>query len=294
MGADEVPGASFDGSPLTADAVRAALARAVPGGVGRVEVVARTGSTSTDLMAAASAASAASADTADTQPWPDRSVLATDHQTAGRGRAGRAWETPAGEALTFSVLLRPQVQADRLGWLPLLAGLAVVRALEDLGVEAGLKWPNDVLVVGVGDPLPGWGPHRKVAGVLGDLGAGAAVLGIGVNVHQRTLPVPSATSLAACGVPAVRADLLAGIVAELVALDERWRAADGDACAVELAAECAAVCLTLGARVRVSLPGGDVLAGDAVGLSDHGGLRVVDDVGRQHVVLAGDVEHVRA
>jgi len=281
MGPDPVA----DAAPLVPDAVRAALAGVVPTGLGRVEVVPRTGSTSSDLMAAA---------TADPAAWPDRSVLVTDHQTAGRGRSGRTWETPAGEALTFSVLLRPRVPADRLGWLPLLGGLAVVRALEDLGVEAGLKWPNDVLVVDAAEQLPGWGRHRKVAGVLGELGADAAVLGIGVNVHQRTLPVPSATSLAVCGITVPRSVLLATVLAELVALDERWRAADGDASAVELAAECAAVCLTLGAQVRVSRPGGAVLTGHAIGLSDHGALRVADDDGHVHVVLAGDVEHLRA
>lgn len=280
MGPDAVP----DAAPLTADAVRAALAAAVPVGLGRIEVVARTGSTSTDLMSAA---------TSDAAGWPDRSVLVTDHQTAGRGRSGRVWETPAGEALTFSVVLRPRVAADRMGWLPLLGGLAVVRALEDLGVEAGLKWPNDVLVLDAAEHLPGWGRHRKVAGILGELAAGAAVLGVGVNVHQRTLPVPSATSLAACGVAVTRPALLAAVLAELVALDERWRAAGGDASAVELAAEVAAVCVTLGAQVRVSRPGGDVLTGHAIGLTDHGALRVADDAGHQHVVLAGDVEHLR-
>ena len=277
---------------MTPDAVREAVAErvpfactATPGGLGRLEVVPSTGSTSTDLAAAAAA---------DPDAWPDRSVLVTDHQTAGRGRAGRTWETPAGEALTFSVLLRPAVPADRLGWLPLLGGLAVVQALGDLGLEAGLKWPNDVLVVDAGDHLPGWGRHRKVAGVLGDLGAGGVVLGIGLNVHQRVLPVPSATSLALCDVDVERPALLGAVLAYLVALDERWRAADGDACAADLAAQCAAVCLTLGAHVRVSRPGGDVLAGDASGLTDHGALRVVDAAGATHVVLAGDVEHVRA
>lgn len=273
--------------PLTDDAVRAALAplaAGVAGGLGRVVVTASSGSTSTELVAAAAA---------DAGAWPDRSLLVTDHQTAGRGRAGRTWETPAGQALTFSVLLRPRVPPDRLGWLSLLGGLAVVHALADLGVEAGLKWPNDVLVVDAADQLPGWGRHRKVAGVLGELGPGGAVLGIGVNVHQHALPVPSATSLAVCGVAADRAGLLAAVVGALIGLDERFRAADGDAVAAGLAAQVAAVCLTLGARVRVSRPGGEVLTGNAAGLTHDGGLRVVDDAGREHTVLAGDVEHLR-
>ncbi len=266
------------------DAIRAAVRGAVPGGAGRVVVTERSASTSTELVAAVGADAAA---------WPDRSVLVTDHQTAGRGRAGRTWETPAGEALTFSVLLRPPVPPDRFGWLALLGGLAVVRALEGLGVEAALKWPNDVLVVDAGVALPGWGTHRKVAGVLGEVVAGAAVLGIGINVHQRELPVPHATSLAERGIAVGRVPLLAAVLAELVVLDDRWRAADGDAVAADLAAECAAVCQTLGARVHVTMPGGE-LTGWANGLTDHGGLRVTDDAGHEHVVLAGDVAHLRA
>ncbi len=269
---------------LSEDAVRQALASAVPGAVGRVLVTATSPSTSTELAAAARQ---------DPGAWPDRSVLVTDHQTAGRGRAGRTWETPAGEALTFSVLLRPPVAPDRFGWLSLLGGLAVVRALEGLGVEAALKWPNDVLVVDAGEALAGWGPHRKVAGVLGEVAGGAAVLGVGLNVHQRALPVPHATSLAERGVTVERAALLGAVLAELVALDDRWRAAGGDAVAAGLAAECAAVCQTLGAQVRVTMPAGE-LTGWANGLTDHGGLRVTDDTGREHVVLAGDVAHLRA
>ena len=270
----------------------AALAAALPGRLGQVRVVGTTGSTSADLVAAATAP--------DGGP-PDLSLVVADHQAAGRGRAGRTWETPPGKALTLSVLLRPPVPAHRLGWLPLLGGLAVVRALAGLGLEAVLKWPNDVLVPdAAAEPLPGWGRDRKVAGVLGDLVPGrageasAAVLGIGVNVAQPAgTPVPSATSLAALGLDVDRVDLLVRVVAALVGLDDAWRAADGDAVAADLAAECAAVCATLGSPVRVLMPGGEVLEGDAVSLGDDGALRVADGSGHVRAVLAGDVEHVR-
>lgn len=271
---------------LTTDTVRDAVA----GMVGRVVVVGRTGSTSSDLVAGATAEPAA---------WPDRSLLVADHQAAGRGRAGRTWQTPPGEALTMSLLVRPAVPVDRFGWLALLGGLAVVRALSGLGVPAVLKWPNDVLVGGADDDLPGWGTRRKIAGVLAELVATApgappaAVIGIGVNVAQRTLPVASATSLARCGVVADRTVLLADVVAAFVGLDDRWRAAGGDAAQAGLAAECAAACCTLGESVLVRLPGGAVLAGRATALSSGGALQVVDADGREHLVLAGDVEQVR-
>lgn len=277
---------------LTDEVVAAALAAGRLGGrLAGVRVVERTGSTSTDLVAAAR------------EGAPDRSVLVADHQAAGRGRAGRAWETPPGQALTVSVLLRPGVPSHALGWLPLIGGMAVVRALAGLGVESVLKWPNDVLLPGVGlADVPGWGRDRKIAGVLGDVVPGtavpaaAAVLGIGVNVGQPrdALPVPWATSLAAEGVEVERADLLTRVLAALADLDDAWRAADGDAVEADIAAECAAVCATLGQPVRVLWPGGEVLEGTAVSLGDDGALRVADAVGRVHAVLAGDVERLRS
>lgn len=289
--------------PLDPDAVAAALPAA-----GRVVVVARTGSTSTDLAEAARTDPAA---------WPDRSVLVADHQAGGRGRAGRTWTTPPRAALTVSVLLRPAVGADRLGWLPLLAGLAAVGAIGEVaGVRAAVKWPNDVLVPAPdGVELPGWGTWRKVAGVLAevvvpapaaggragsDSGAAvsaavpavvpAVVLGIGINVAQAAdeLPVPSATSLRAVGADVDRTTLLAALVRRLVALDDRWRADDAT-----LAAEVAAVCATLGSAVRVEMPGGRSLVGTASGLAADGALVVTDGSGRRHEVHAGDVHHLR-
>lgn len=251
--------------------------------LGRIAVVEQTGSTSADLVAAA----------ADPQAWPDRSVLVADHQTEGRGRAGRSWETTPGTALTFSVLVRPEVPTARFGWLPLLGGLAVVRALATVEVPAALKWPNDVLLrESDGPAVPGWGIWRKVAGVLGDLVPGAAVIGIGVNVGQTRLPVPHATSLLRAGFEVDRTGLLVEVVASFLGLEERWRAADGDAVAAGLAAECAQACVTIGSQVRVHRPD-RVLEGTAAGLSDDGALLVVDDHGREHEVLAGDVEHLR-
>jgi BirA family biotin operon repressor/biotin-[acetyl-CoA-carboxylase] ligase len=265
--------------PLVPDAVRASLA----GIVGRVEVLPRCPSTSTAL---------ADAVRAEPREWGDRSVLVTDHQVAGRGRAGRTWTTPQGAALTFSVLLRPAVATERWGWLPLLGGLAVVRAVRDAGVPAAVKWPNDVLVPAP-TVEPGWGAHRKVAGLLGDLlpdvpGGPALVLGIGINVDQQQaeLPVASATSLALAGLAVDRTALLRSVLAHLVALDDAWRQADGDA--PDLAAACAAACATLGQDVVASLPGGEERSGRAVGLGPDGAL-VLAGRGGPWTVHAGDV-----
>jgi BirA family transcriptional regulator, biotin operon repressor / biotin---[acetyl-CoA-carboxylase] ligase len=171
------PGASR--APLSAATLSHELVQ--PGGLWRsIAVLASTGSTNADLLAQAAKGA------------PEGSVLAAEAQTAGRGRMGRSWLSPPGAALMFSVLLRPTaVPPSRRGWLPLLAGLAVASAVRGVtGLEAGLKWPNDVLIGGA-----------KLAGILAEQSAGAIVVGIGLNVStQRSeLPVETATSLALAG-----------------------------------------------------------------------------------------------
>lgn len=239
-----------------------------------VRVVASTGSTNADLMAAARAG------------VPEGRVLVAEAQTAGRGRLGRAWVAPAGTALTFSVLLRPiDVPPARWGWLPLLAGLALAQAVpEPSGPTVTLKWPNDLLA---GD--------RKVAGILVERvetpAGAAAVVGFGVNVSTGAadLPVPTATSLALAGAPAVeRRTLLGATLHRLAGAYVAWRAAEGDADRAGLRAEYARRCATIGRVVRVELPGGQVVAGRAEGVDVDGRL-VVD--GR--ALAAGDVVHVR-
>src|SRR5690606_6912654 len=122
--------------------------------------------------------------------------LAAGHQTRGRGRLGRSWESPRGTSLSVSFLLRPAgVPPARWPWLPLLVGVAAVDAVADAaGVAAVLKWPNDVLLDG-----------RKLAGILverTDTPSGAAaVAGVGMNVQAAP---PDAASLAHTGVTSER------------------------------------------------------------------------------------------
>src|SRR4051812_19005219 len=141
-------------------------------------------------------------------------VVVTEHQTAGRGRLDRVWETPARSSLTFSVLLRPDLPAESWPWLPLLTGYAVQAALADRLPDIALKWPNDVLVDDGGD-----GPGRKVAGILVeriDTPAGpVAVVGVGINVDQtlEELPVALATSVSLeTGEPVERTGLLGQVL----------------------------------------------------------------------------------
>lgn len=217
-------------------------------------------------------------------------VVTTEHQYAGRGRLDRVWQTPPRSAITVSVLLRPEAPAARWTTLPLVAGVAVARTLTALGYDAGLKWPNDVL-------LRVDGEERKVCGILveriesrsPELGA-AAVVGIGLNASltAEELPVPTATSLAVAGAePVDRTAVLVALLRQLGAAYRTWSAEPA-----ELLAAYTAVSISLGRRVRAELPGGEVLAGTAVAIDEVGRLVIAHD-GTTTSVGAGDVIHAR-
>jgi BirA family biotin operon repressor/biotin-[acetyl-CoA-carboxylase] ligase len=266
-------------APLDEAALRAAVIR--PGGLWRaVEVTAVTGSTNADLLARAASGE------------PEGLVLAAEQQNAGRGRLGRAWISPPRAALTFSVLLRPAaVPRARLGWLPLLAGVAVAAAVREVAaVDARLKWPNDVLV-----------GHRKLGGILLEAAGDAVVVGIGVNVSTEpaALPPPGPGGLAATSLTiegAVITDrtvLLAEILAGLERGYRAWCQVFGDTERSGLRAEYTGLCATLGRRVRVELPSGRLLDGLAADLDADGRLLVSVPPDADLPVAAGDIVHLR-
>ncbi|CNF08636.1 biotin--acetyl-CoA-carboxylase ligase [Mycobacterium tuberculosis] len=274
--------------PLHEAALRRALVR--DGGLWReIRVVDETGSTNADLAARAK------------EGAPEGTVLATELQTAGRGRQGRTWTAPRRSGLAFSMLLRPMVPVQRLGWASLLTGVAVATAVRrmtawsqtadrflgdaaDVAVDARLKWPNDVLV---GD--------RKLAGILVEKVDDGIVIGVGLNVGLRAeeLPVPTATSLAIEGAPlSDRAPLLRAILREFETWYREWTALDGDPETSGLRTAYRDLCATLGREVRVEMPGGRRLAGTARDVDGTGRL-VVEGASGESAISAGDVVHVR-
>jgi BirA family transcriptional regulator, biotin operon repressor / biotin---[acetyl-CoA-carboxylase] ligase len=149
---------------------------------------------------------------------PEGAVVATDHQTEGRGRLGRRWEDTAGRGLLFSLLLRPNVPMALWPELSLVAGEAIARALQAVGVAATVRHPNDVVV----------GGERKVVGVLPEASPGRVVLGVGVNVNQTQAELPRETvkpptSLRIeLGREVARAPLLADLLVELEQGYDAW------------------------------------------------------------------------
>ena len=229
---------------------------------------------------------------------PNFSVVVTGSQTAGRGRLGREWIAPRGSSLSISVLLRPLLPSgeplalEHFGWLPLIAGVAMCRAIAPLVSGAvGLKWPNDVQIDGL-----------KVSGLLAELvpAGDAVVMGSGVNLSlsRDELPTATSTSLSLCGA-SLQGDELADAVLSNYLRQLRSLCADfirdgADVVAsgtLDLVTE---LCTTLGQQVRVELPGGSDLIGTATGIDRHGRLvvRRASD-GLVSAVAAGDVTHLR-
>ena len=267
--------------------------------VDRLEILTECASTNTELVSRASASEGVNSGAASGDYWPDLGVLVTANQTDGRGRLGRSWVAPPGQTLAISVLLRPQLPAGEplelahFGWLPLIAGLAMTKAVAPLipSHSVTLKWPNDVLVDG-----------RKVAGLLGELlpSGRAVVMGAGLNlaIAQSDLPTATSTSLGLNDAVAVGDELadlaLSGYLTELRQLYSQFLQFGADVEASGIAEQLAELCSTLGQEVRVILPGQEELLGTAIAIDSTGRLSVKrSSDGRVQAVAAGDVTHLR-
>ena len=217
---------------------------------------------------------------------PDGTTVLADRQTAGRGRRGRAWDSPAAVGLYLSVILRGRQSPV----VTLLAGVAVAEAVQGAaGVAVDLKWPNDVVAApapaGGGSALPG----LKVAGILTEVVPDgterdeAVVVGIGVNVRTRTFPAELAARAAALESLAGRRVDRFGLCAELLVRLARWRrrlSAEGDTFVV--------------ARWRALAPSsrGAPVSWDAGGNCRRGLTAGVDDEGALLVACGGRTERI--
>ena len=214
---------------------------------------------------------------------PEWTVVATGHQTAGRGRLGRTWTDAPGDSLLVSILLRPRLGPDEAPLLGLLAATALVEAA---GREVLLsKWPNDVVA-----------GNRKVGGILAEAHVGPAgvehmVVGTGVNVTTPEEGLPAevratATSLAAVGAETDPERLLGRFLA---IFRDRY---EDRAFPAGVAERYAQVCATIGREVRAITNDGREVRGQAVGVDGRGALLVRSD-GRQVTVSSGEVVHLR-
>ena len=211
---------------------------------------------------------------------PHGTLVIADEQTAGRGRRGRGWISPAGEGVFMSLILRPQSHPSEVARLSMQTALAVAQAITRVtGLDARIKWPNDIVCGG-----------RKVCGMLLEMNADEqavhdVVAGIGINVHQTQFAPEiekTASSL----------DLLSGqrvCRAALVrAFLEAFERAEALAAQGALMDAYRARSATLGQRVQVIAPAGS-FTGTALEVTDSGSLIVEDEEGQRREVLAADV-----
>jgi len=210
-------------------------------------------------------------------------VVFAEAQTKGRGRLGRAWNSPRRKGLWFSVLLRPNLHPQETTQLTVISAIALRRAIQTVaGLSAGIKWPNDLLLGG-----------KKAAGILTELSAELdrvrhVILGIGVDVNQEEFPAElqaTATSLKiASGKTVPRAELAVEILREL----DRDYARMGAGKFSEIADEWESASATIGRNVAVHV-GERNFRGRAESLDDDGALLIRTEHGRLERIIGGDV-----
>ena len=224
---------------------------------GKLNFAPSTGSTNSDAMAAARNGA------------PHGSVFFADEQTAGRGRGDHAWHSAAGQGLYVSVVLRLGVGAARMPLLPLAAGLAAAEAVrEATGLIVDLRWPNDLLI----------GP-RKTGGILAEaqIDGGVvtfAVVGVGINVHQRAFDPNLSTPGTSLDLESGRYNDREPLLAALLRALEKETFAMREEAAIRALPERLAAASTWVLGRRVEVHGPQACVGLTEGLDENGFLRV--------------------
>ena len=212
---------------------------------------------------------------------PHGSLCAADMQTAGKGRLGRVWHSPAGQGLWLSVLLRPNLSPAAAPLVTLIAAMAMAQAVQEAArIPCGIKWPNDLVTGG-----------KKLCGILLEISANVEsihhlIVGTGLNVKRGAYPAElahQATSIEDIAPPPERGAILAAYLNALEKLLDRLETGGFEA----ICADYMAQCVTMGSRVQVI--GAERFTGTAEGIDETGALLVRDESGVLRRVLSGDV-----
>ena len=215
---------------------------------------------------------------------PHGTLVAAGHQSAGKGRRGRAWESPEGTGIYMTLLLRPELKPAQAPMLTLVMAQSVADAIRKLtGLEAQIKWPNDIVING-----------RKVCGILTEMSTEMTwihyvVIGVGINVHQQTFPAElkdKATSLDKAGAESVRrAELIAEVMKQFeIYYGELEKAGDLST----IREKYNSMLVNRDREVRVLEPGHEY-NGHAIGINKTGELLVRRENGQIETIYAGEV-----
>ena len=210
-------------------------------------------------------------------------VIIAGSQRRGKGRLGRKWEAEK-KGLYFSVILRPEIMPGEAPQITLLAGIAAARAIEKVcGIDAKIKWPNDIIVNG-----------RKISGILTEMSAEMErvkyiVVGIGINVNNEEFPDDIKNKAGSVymitGKKSDRVEIYKAVIEEFEILYDEYIKKGSFAFAAE---EYSQMCITIGMKVRVSLKEGEII-GEAVGIDENGALLIKKDDGKRIVISSGEV-----
>ena len=224
----------------------------------------------------------------DAQSGPHGTVVISEEQTAGRGRLGRSWYSEKSSGIYTSIILRPPLSPAAAPILTLLAGVAACGAVRSAtGLSADIRWPNDLLVNG-----------KKVCGILTEMKAEVdrlhmVVLGIGINVNHSSMPEELQEIATSLAIEGGRHYSRLNILAELLHSVERHYHTllkEGNAAIVREWSSASS--FAEGKRVRVRVGARDY-SGVTCGLDVSGALKVLQDDGRQELLVAGEITELR-
>lgn len=212
-------------------------------------------------------------------------VVLSESQSKGKGRLGRSWFSPSGVNIYLSVILRPQMPSSKITLLTFAAAIAVAKAIRDIaGLDADIKWPNDILIKG-----------KKVAGILSEMDAKSdavrfVVIGIGINVNLDIKDIPSelidkATSIKIeTNITIDRMNLICRVLENL----EEWYNIFERNRVNDIIDEWKRLAITIGRDVKVQ-SGNSFIEGRAVDIDENGALLIKDSDGIIQRALSGDV-----
>lgn len=210
-------------------------------------------------------------------------LVSADHQTGGRGRSGRVWSSSPGEAIQFSIVLRPPLDPSRVATITQTGAAAVAMALKDLGFTPSIKWPNDVILSG-----------KKACGILTEMSCELdridfIVMGIGINVNISRFPEDIeqiATSLLLEGNRKLsRVNLMVRVLNHLEPLYDQFCSGQENPDYLNI---CRELSFLKGKNVKFE-KGGELLEGIAGDIDDEGRLKIIMENGREVHLLSGEV-----
>ena len=215
---------------------------------------------------------------------PHGTLAVADYQSRGKGRRGRAWDSPHGSAIYMSILFRPEIRPDRASMLTLVIGLSVTQAIRsNLGLQAQIKWPNDVVLNG-----------KKLVGILTEMSTEVdyinyVVIGVGINVNQKVFDEElkeKATSLMIeTGAPVKRSALIAAVMKHFE-INYALFMENGDLSGLQESYN--EMLVNRGKEVRILEPGNEYNA-HAYGINETGELIVRTQKGEEKHIFAGEV-----